>query len=75
MLDNSYQEKIDALRGATEERRKELHTKHPCLQFKTQFRGYENHLAEVVVNEKFLQALGYSMEAFATVVLNEGLPQ
>jgi len=75
VLEYNYKEKVEALQAATEERRRELHAHYPCLQFKTHFRGYENHLTEVVLNEKFLQMVGYTPEAFASVVLSEGLPE
>ena len=47
----------------------------PFIQLKSFFKGYENHLTEVVLSERLLDILGYTTDSFASAVLAEGLPQ
>jgi len=56
-------------------KKKILLEKSPCIQLKTHFRGHENRLVEVIVNEKFLEMIGYAIEQFISIVLSEGLPR
>ena len=56
-------------------KKKILLEKSACVQLKTHFRGFENRLIEVIINEKFLEMTGYSLEQFISVVLSEGLPR
>ena len=52
-----------------------LLNEYPCIQLKTQFRGFENRLVEVIFNENFLQITGYTIDSFISIVLREGLPR
>lgn len=48
---------------------------YPCLKLKFRLRQHQNQLKEIVVNESFVQKLGYSVENFVSLVLQEGFPQ
>ena len=49
-------------------------SKHPFIQLKSVFKGYENHLVEVVCNELLLKVLGYTVDSFVSMILTEGFP-
>jgi len=48
---------------------------YPCVQLKFRLKNHDNMLNEIIFNETFIDELGYSMDAFVTLVLQEGLPQ
>jgi len=49
-----------------------LLNEYPCIRLKTHFRGFENRLAEVIINESFLQMIGYDIDTFISTILKEG---
>ncbi len=50
-------------------------TKECILKLKSYFRGSENHLTEIIINENLVRMLGYSPENFSSLILSEGLPE
>lgn len=59
----------------SKEKRTKLLEAFPCLIVKSHLNKKGFGLVEIVLNEKFLAELGYSIESFSTTVLQEGLPQ
>lgn len=52
-----------------------LFENYPCLKLKFRIKNHQNQLKEIVANEDFVKELGYSIENFVTVILQEGFPQ
>ena len=52
-----------------------LMKEYPCISLKTHFKGFENRLVEVIVNESFLQIIGYDIDTFISTILKEGFIQ
>lgn len=59
----------------TEKQRKELLETYPCFELKFRLRNHQNQLKEVRFTESFVDATGYSVEEFASLILQEGVPQ
>ena len=70
----SHQNLIQILEG-NQAKKNDLLNKYPCIQLKTQFRGFENRLVEVVLNESFLKVTGYTIDSFISIILKEGFPR
>jgi len=45
------------------------------IKLKSYFRGSESNLTQIFVNENFIRTFGFSLEAFCSHVLSEGLPK
>jgi len=66
--------KIAELKEEVDNKKRELVTKFPYFQCRSSFRGFQTELDEILVNERFLQIIGFSIETFISTVLSEGLP-
>ena len=59
----------------TEKKKKELFEKYPCVQMKFRHKTHQNQLNELIISEGFIRLLGYTLEQFADLTLQEGLPR
>jgi len=48
---------------------------HPCLMFVSSHSKEDSKLTQISFNETYVEELGYSLEGFASTILQEGLPQ
>jgi len=59
----------------TEDKKKRLFETYSCIQSKYRLKNHQNQLNEIIFSEGFLREIGYSLEEFAHIVLEEGIPQ
>jgi len=55
--------------------KKQLFEYYPCLHMKFRLKKHENQLSEIIYNERFVNEIGYTLETFAVIVQQEGIPQ
>ena len=61
--------------GEAEKKISRLFEKYPCIVFNSSKQSSSSKLKEICFNEQYLSELGYSLETFASTVLQEGLPK
>jgi len=59
----------------TQAKTKELFENSSAIQLKFRLKNHHSQLYEIVFGQKFIEELGYDVDAFVTLVLEEGLPQ
>lgn len=59
----------------TEKRKQEILENFSCFQLKFRLKNHQNQLKEVLFTESFVKGMGYSIEEFASLIQQEGLPQ
>lgn len=47
----------------------------PCIKLRYRIKNHQNQLKEILLNERFVKEMGYSIDNFVTTVLQEGFPQ
>ena len=48
---------------------------YPCITFRAQLSEGQMQFSDVIVNEKYLEHAGYTVDNFAVTILRDGLPQ
>ena len=59
----------------TERRLARLLKEYPCFYYISPIERTRSRMKEICCNEKYLNEIGYSVESFATTVLQEGVPR
>ena len=72
---NSVIRLLKEINQKTEEVRQNMFKNYPCMEFKSQVIGNHIKLTEIMYNERMLGEIGHSVESFASIVVQEGLPK
>ena len=65
---------LNEITEETERKISKLFQQYPCLKFTCTTEKFTSRVKDVCLNEQYINELGYSLESFATIALQEGLP-
>jgi len=74
-LNGLNEEKLREITELTQKKIQKLFEKYPCINFTSTTEKNSAKIKGMVFNEQYLQELGYSLESFATTILQEGFPR
>jgi len=67
--------KLIKMNKESEKRIEEYFKKYPCINFRCQLDNGRMQFNEIIINENYLDHVGYTIDSFATTTLRDGLPQ
>ena len=69
------EEQLIKITEVTEQKISSLFKQYPCILFDPNWVNNSSILQDICFNEKYINELGHSLESFATLVLQEGIPK
>jgi len=69
------EKEINEITEKTEKKLSRLLKEYPCIYFISCSGRNNQGMGEICFNEQYLNEIGFSVESFATTVLQEGVPR
>jgi hypothetical protein len=59
----------------SEEKIAEYFKQYPCMNFRATLEDKSMQQSEIVLSDRYLEQLGYTIDSFAVTTLRDGIPQ